>query len=223
MSDQGPSQSNPETVFRVYRLGASLRAAIQERRKELEMTVKDFLTHSLEGLPELVQVLQEQLPASSDSPRPMRLPLNDDLLDRLRSASEALGIPATRLLLALLARVAQTSSSRSQPTQAEPRRRRLSQAAGKTEPSTIAPEEAGPTIDKPETTGTRRRRRTSQEEKPAGTRKRRKSEDQPVTQEPGADPASPGKKRRGRRKISEAAPEATATELTEPNPVKDVN
>ena len=95
------------TVHRVYHIGEELRRAINTRRSALGMTVREFAAEAVQGeLPGLMDSLRSLLPSPETDARPARLPMTELLLDDLREASQEVGIPAARLLLACLARAA---------------------------------------------------------------------------------------------------------------------
>src|SRR5262249_39958046 len=96
-----------ETVFRTYPLPEDLRAGLGRRRHALGHTLPAPVASALApGLPGLVRALRDPLPVPGGSLRPIRLPLTQALLNQLRDASDQTGIPATRLLIATLARAA---------------------------------------------------------------------------------------------------------------------
>jgi hypothetical protein len=76
-------------------------------------TVREFVAYAIETeLPGLVQLLREQLPVPGGEVRPARLPLTEQLLEALKRAGDETGLPASRLLLACLARAARRKRRR---------------------------------------------------------------------------------------------------------------
>jgi hypothetical protein len=112
----GEHRDNPvtrETVYRVYHLPEDLRSALRERRQVMGQTVREFVAYAIETeLPGLVQLLREQLPVPGGEVRPARLPLTERLLEALKQAGDETGLPASRLLLACLARAARRKRRR---------------------------------------------------------------------------------------------------------------
>jgi len=106
-------------IFRVFQIPEDLRTAVNESRSNQHQTLRAFLGAAIQQkLPQLVQQLQEILPSLQTDRRPIRLPFSADLLEQLRTASEATGRPSTRLLLTALARACQASSQPRRKTQA---------------------------------------------------------------------------------------------------------
>jgi hypothetical protein len=106
MIDSGPnSTDHKETVFRVYDLPEELREAFRTRRDTLAVSTREFVAEAIGGeLPILLRLLREVLPSPAGPVRPIRLPLSVGLLDALREAGAATGLPAKTLLLACLLR-----------------------------------------------------------------------------------------------------------------------
>jgi hypothetical protein len=106
MTDIGPnSTDHKETIFRVYDLPEELREAVRSRRDALEVSTRKFVAEAIGGeLPSLLRVLREVLPSPAGPVRPIRLPMTAGLLDALREAGAATGLPAKTLLLACLLR-----------------------------------------------------------------------------------------------------------------------
>jgi hypothetical protein len=107
---------NPITrdlAYRVYSLPDDLRSALGERRQVLGQTVREFIAGAVEGeLDRLVAQLREILPVPGGEMRPARLPLTERLLEALKKAGDETGLPASRLLLACLARAARRKRRR---------------------------------------------------------------------------------------------------------------
>ncbi len=77
------------------------------KRKQFGLTVAEFLSQAIgHELPKIATDLEKVgLPAStSGQDRPARLPLSDELLRSLKSASGTTGVPASRLLVACINR-----------------------------------------------------------------------------------------------------------------------
>jgi hypothetical protein len=114
MNSEEPMPAKPRnnditrtTVHRVYRLSEELRRNVTIRRHALGLSMRAFLAEAVAGeLPSLVEALRAHLPAADRDARPARLPMTEALLDALRLASQEVGVPAARLLLACLARAA---------------------------------------------------------------------------------------------------------------------
>lgn len=106
MTDSGPNNTDhKETIFRVYDLPEELREAIRSRRDALSVSTRAFVAEAIGGeLPSLIRVLREVLPSPAGPVRPIRLPITVELLDALREAGAATGLPAKTLLLACLLR-----------------------------------------------------------------------------------------------------------------------
>lgn len=104
--------------YRVVRLGEPLRQALRSRREATGQTVRAFLAEAVEHeLPALVAALGElEISAEVGSAgRPARLPLSAGGLAALRTAAETLGLPASLLLRASLARLARRKRRRPGP------------------------------------------------------------------------------------------------------------
>jgi hypothetical protein len=91
-------------AFRTFRLVESVRQAIRQRRTALGCTLREFLAEAVRELPVVVEAVEEALPNPRGPWRPARLPLSEELLAALRTASNKTGLPANRLLLACLCR-----------------------------------------------------------------------------------------------------------------------
>lgn len=109
-------RTNPRTqlqTFRTIRVSEPLRTAIKRRRKQLDLTLYDFVKEAAAELAPLTREVERLgLPAARSTDRPARLPLDDALIEMYRQASQSTGIPATRLLLATLQRAAQRKRRR---------------------------------------------------------------------------------------------------------------
>ena len=102
-----PALRTLQTVYRTYRLPPDVRKDMGAKRKQFGLTVAEFLSQAIgHELPKIASDLEEVgLPAStSKDARPARLPLSDELLKSLKSASGTTGVPASRLLVACLNR-----------------------------------------------------------------------------------------------------------------------
>lgn len=96
-----------QTVYRTYRLSPQVRTDMSDKRKQFGMTVAEFMSQAIANeLPKIAAELEQiGLPAlTSKEDRPARLPLTDELLASLKSASGKTGVPASRLLVACLKR-----------------------------------------------------------------------------------------------------------------------
>jgi hypothetical protein len=91
-------------VFRTYRLAESVRQSVRQRRTALGCTLREFLAKALRELPVVVEAVERALPNPRGPSRPARLPLSEELLAALRTASNRTGVAANRLLLACLCR-----------------------------------------------------------------------------------------------------------------------
>ena len=102
-----PAPRTQETVYRVHRLPEKLRTAVTKKRKQFDLKLYEFISCAVEHeLPSLIRDAEKlELPGNPGPDwRPARLPFTDPLLAQLKKASEATGIPASRLFLASLAR-----------------------------------------------------------------------------------------------------------------------
>jgi hypothetical protein len=137
----GLHRENPvtrEIVYRVYPLPVVLREAVGQRRQALSQSLRQFIARAVEEeLPRLLAALREHLPPVDGVARPARLPLTEPLLGMLRDAGVEVALPASRLLLACLARAA--------------RRRRRSRVSGRRVP-------AAQTEPRPPTNGSKNER-----------------------------------------------------------------
>jgi len=98
-------------VYRVYRVPDSAWEAIGSRTAG--QTIRQFIAEAVEHrLPPLVDILVGVGPPKPEKTRPARLPMCKQLLQSLAAASEQTGVPASRLLLAVLAAPPSTSSGR---------------------------------------------------------------------------------------------------------------
>jgi hypothetical protein len=96
-----------QTVYRTYRLPPQVRKDMGAKRKQFDLTVAEFLSQAISHeLPRIASDLKNVgLPTMTPKDaRPARLPLSDDLLKTLKSASGTTGVPASRLLVACLNR-----------------------------------------------------------------------------------------------------------------------
>jgi hypothetical protein len=185
-----------ETVWRVYQMPEDLREAMRQRRLTQGLTVRELVADSLEELPGLRALLREHLPRPSGDLRPIRLPLTEELLEQLRAAGEEVGLPATRLLLACLARAARRKR----------RRRGRAPEAFPAPTTTPAPEESTPRRG--------RRRRGVPPEEPAAASAPVEAEGTHLLPTAESHPALPpeeipaSKPRGRRRRVTPAAPAA---------------
>lgn len=103
-----PFDPRNATIFRTFRVPQELRDAMNARRKAKKMTVRDYVQHAIETeLAKLVISLERELPSQAGARRrPARLPMTEELLAKLRKASQQTGVPSSRLLLACLTRAA---------------------------------------------------------------------------------------------------------------------
>jgi hypothetical protein len=109
-------------VYRVYRVPDSVREAINSRAAG--QTIRQFIAEVVEHrLPPLVATLAGAGLLKPEMTRPARLPMTRQLLQSLASASEQTGVPASRLLLAILASATSTPGRQGRP-QNEPKRGR---------------------------------------------------------------------------------------------------
>lgn len=102
-----PAKRTLQTVHRTYRLSATLRKEMADKRKQFGLTVAGFLDRAItHELPQIVAELERlgMPPGASKQDRPARLPLTDELLAALKRASNKTGIPASRLLVACVSR-----------------------------------------------------------------------------------------------------------------------
>lgn len=102
-----PALRTLQTVFRTYHLPSEVRKDMTDKRKQFGMTVAEFMSQAISNeLPRLAAELEQiGLPAmTSKEDRPARLPLSDELLASLKSASNTTGVPASRLLVTCLKR-----------------------------------------------------------------------------------------------------------------------
>lgn len=102
-----PAVRTLQTIYRTYRLLPHIRKDMTDKRKQFGMTVAEFLSQAIvQELPRLARELEQVgLPTvASKQNRPARLPLSDELLKSLKEASNATGVPASRLLVACLTR-----------------------------------------------------------------------------------------------------------------------
>lgn len=96
-----------EVIYRTYRLPATVRTEMADKRKQFGLTVAGFLDRAItHELPQIVADLERlgMPPGTSQQDRPARLPLSDELLAALKRASNKSGIPASRLLVACVSR-----------------------------------------------------------------------------------------------------------------------
>jgi hypothetical protein len=88
--------------YRVYRLPEDVRQVISNRPSR--QTIRQFIEESIERwLPPLVDSLTSLGLRKPHATRPSRLPMAKETLAKLSDASEQTGVPASRLLLAVLA------------------------------------------------------------------------------------------------------------------------
>lgn len=102
-----PAVRTLHAVYRTYRLPSEVRTDVAAKRKQFGLTVAEFLSQAIANeLPRLALELEQiGLPAATSKvDRPARLPLSDELLASLKSASGKTGVPASRLLVACLKR-----------------------------------------------------------------------------------------------------------------------
>src|SRR4051812_32542691 len=104
-----------EIVHRVFPLSEGLRDAVRHRRQALGLTLREFVRDAAEAELQPMAAPPRELRGTGDGdPRPARLPLTEPLLELLRGAADELGLPASRLLLACLARSARRKRRRRQ-------------------------------------------------------------------------------------------------------------
>jgi hypothetical protein len=107
---QAEHRENPTTknsAYRVIRITDDLRDVMSDRRRALSVTLRAFVKEAVaHELPSLVRAVQELLPAPGGKRRPIRLPLNAEMLANLKGAAEQTGLSATLLLQASLAKAA---------------------------------------------------------------------------------------------------------------------
>jgi hypothetical protein len=120
------------TIHRVCRIGEEFRQAVSARRRALKLTVRAYLVEAIEGeLPGLVEALRAHLPSPQEGARPARLPMTEAVLDALGKASQDVGVPAARPLLACLARA--STRKRRRPGAAPAARKAVPRPRGKRE------------------------------------------------------------------------------------------
>jgi hypothetical protein len=117
-------------VYRVYRVPDSVREAIGSRAAG--QTIQQFIVEAVEHrLPPLVATLAGVGLLKPEQTRPARLPMTRQLLQSLAAASEHTGVPASRLLLAVLAAPPSTpgrrGKSRNSPTSGRKRGKRTAE------------------------------------------------------------------------------------------------
>lgn len=108
-------RGNPKTqvqTFRTIPLPEELRGAMKRRRAQLGLTQYEFIRDAALELEPLVAELARSLAGPPEQTRPARLPLDDQLIEAYREASQQTGIPATRLLVATLDRAAKRKRRR---------------------------------------------------------------------------------------------------------------
>lgn len=104
MPHKKPRPNSSPVAFRTYRLVECVRQAVRQRRAALGCTLRELLAEAVRELPDVVEAVERALPNPRGPSRPARLPLSEELLAALRTASNQTGLPANRLLLACLCR-----------------------------------------------------------------------------------------------------------------------
>lgn len=116
MAKKRPRPRTLETTYRTYRLDEPTRAGMKRKRKREAQTVAAFLESAIKKqLPQIIGELNAVgVPASlEEGARPARLPLTDELVERLRKGSDKTGVPTTRLLVACIQREVKGKSASS--------------------------------------------------------------------------------------------------------------
>ena len=99
--------------YRVYRISENLRKAVTTKRESQNVPTKAVLDAAVTAcLPKVVKALQSISLGPQSKARPVRWPVDDELLGALRVASKQTGIPANRLLLASIAMLTQKKTAR---------------------------------------------------------------------------------------------------------------
>ncbi len=90
--------------YRVYRIDESVRKAVAAKRKSANVPTKAVLDAAVtDALPKIVKALNAVgLSMAKGKTRPVRWPVDEELLGALKVASAQTGIPACRLLVATL-------------------------------------------------------------------------------------------------------------------------
>ena len=99
-----------ETVYRVFRIPPTVYKAMRKRRTELKMTIAQFLNDAIaHELPKIVSEAESLgLPGQpTEKWQAVRWPLTEELLALLRTASDQVGIPTSRLIVAAVQRANQ--------------------------------------------------------------------------------------------------------------------
>ena len=93
---------NATLNFRVYRLSKSLKERVGAARSAKGQTVEDFVNSAVgDHLEVLVEQLLESLGEKpSEGTAPARLPMHDETMKALSTASAKIGVPASHLFLA---------------------------------------------------------------------------------------------------------------------------
>jgi hypothetical protein len=91
-------------TYRVYRISEGLRKAVIAKREAENCPTKAVLDAAVTScLPKIVKALTTISLGPQSKARPVRWPVDDELLGALRVAAKQTGVPASRLLLASLA------------------------------------------------------------------------------------------------------------------------
>lgn len=99
------TSKDTESKYRVWKLDASLKDAITEKRHSRGQTVRDFVAESVQDeLSGLVDELAKQGITIEDaaSITPVRFPMQESTLAALRYASQASGLDQSQLIVACL-------------------------------------------------------------------------------------------------------------------------
>ena len=99
-----PNPKTQETIFRVYRISASLRKAMRQARSKRNQTVQEFVHAAItDELARLVEGLGKlHVEPADPEARPAKLPLNESVLGKLAEARAETGLPQSQLLLTSL-------------------------------------------------------------------------------------------------------------------------
>ncbi len=134
---QPDSLATNGNVYRVYRVPDAVREVIGSRAAG--QTIRQFIAEAVEHrLPLLVETLAGAGLLKPEKTRPARLPMTRQLLQSLAAASEQTGVPASRLLLAVLAAPLSTPGRREKSRNSPTSRRKRGKRTAETPPATTA-------------------------------------------------------------------------------------